>query len=549
MNLSFGPPKTIQTKAGPMVCRICSNLTPEFWAGYKVHREQLSLQGFTLKNNNGRFELHHISVPKEPSKPVKIAPYTLHSSKGLLPYQKAPVAHLCASLLASRKALDASEMGVGKSYHAIAVARELNLMPVIICPKVVIPSWKKVCEHFKVKPGFIANWEGVKTKNFKFGSLKPDSFTGKPNFEWHISKKSRVLFIFDEAHKANGNGTGFSKILISAKDYYVLMATGTPITKLSDFRAIGSMLGMFDYDKFNTWLEQRAQIKDDINDKYISTSDAEDLAQLHKEIFPSFGVRVRKKDIPGFPDIQNLCETIEIKNPDLQDKQFNITMDKIKKLEKQKISAKQKFQKIKAFRSTVDDIQAQKLLTQIRKAQANQIVLYLRYRQLAEKLKIPSLVSYTKDLLLQNYSVAVFCNFNDSIDSLLKHFPKAGYIRGGQKPSDRQIFIDKFQKNSLKLILCNIDAGGIGISLHDTNGNFPRISLICPNPSAYKTSQVLHRIHRSGGKSKAINKLLFAAKTIEEKVCDTVQQKLKALDKLLDGDLAESETFTYTGEK
>ena len=50
-------------------------------------------------------------------------------------------------------------------------------------------------------------------------------------------------------------------------------------------------------------------------------------------------------------------------------------------------------------------------------------------------------------------------------------------------------------------------AGGTGLSLHDVNGEHPRVSLISPSFSAIDLKQALGRIHRAGAKSPAVQKL------------------------------------------
>jgi superfamily II DNA or RNA helicase len=85
--------------------------------------------------------------------------------------------------------------------------------------------------------------------------------------------------------------------------------------------------------------------------------------------------------------------------------------------------------------------------------------------------------------------------------------------------------------------LVNTAAGGAGLSLHDLNGKYPRMAIISPTPSAVNLRQVLGRIHRDGAKSKALQKIVFAANTEEEDVCENVKKKLHNLDIINDGDL------------
>jgi hypothetical protein len=82
-----------------------------------------------------------------------------------------------------------------------------------------------------------------------------------------------------------------------------------------------------------------------------------------------------------------------------------------------------------------------------------------------------------------------------------------------------------------------IQAGGVGINLHDEHGGHPRVSLISPGFSAIDLRQTLGRIHRAGGQSPAIQKIIFAADSVEMRVCALVKKKLNHLDLINDDEL------------
>jgi superfamily II DNA or RNA helicase len=64
-----------------------------------------------------------------------------------------------------------------------------------------------------------------------------------------------------------------------------------------------------------------------------------------------------------------------------------------------------------------------------------------------------------------------------------------------------------------------------------------RHSIISPSFSAIHLVQALGRIHRAEGKSPCIQKVLFAAGTIEEHACRRVQARINNIDMLNDADL------------
>jgi hypothetical protein len=88
------------------------------------------------------------------------------------------------------------------------------------------------------------------------------------------------------------------------------------------------------------------------------------------------------------------------------------------------------------------------------------------------------------------------------------------------------------------VIIGIIQACREGLNLHDLNGNHPRVALIMPCPSIFDTRQVLGRVHRAGGKSRSIQYLVYAASVpIEESICEKLDEKLKRLDLLSDGEI------------
>ena len=62
------------------------------------------------------------------------------------------------------------------------------------------------------------------------------------------------------------------------------------------------------------------------------------------------------------------------------------------------------------------------------------------------------------------------------------------------------------------------------------------MSIISPSWSGYETRQTLGRIHRAGSKTPAIQKLVYVAKTYEESIAKLIENKLKTIDAINDGD-------------
>ena len=169
---------------------------------------------------------------------------------------------------------------------------------------------------------------------------------------------------------------------------------------------------------------------------------------------------------------------------------------------------------------------------------ANQLTAILRARQKIELIKVPLFLEMIEESLESEMSVVVFCNFTETINALSERLNTKCIVNGDPKNvKNRQSNIDNFQADKERVILINISAGGAGLSLHDINGKYPRISLISPSYSAVLMRQATGRVWRDSAKSRSIQKIVFVSGTVEEKVCESVKLKLENMDTLNDGDL------------
>jgi hypothetical protein len=109
---------------------------------------------------------------------------------------------------------------------------------------------------------------------------------------------------------------------------------------------------------------------------------------------------------------------------------------------------------------------------------------------------------------------------------------------------ERRGNIGSFQRGDSKVIVGIIQACREGLNLHDLTGDAPRVALIMPTPSIFDTRQVLGRVHRAGGKSRSCQFLIYAAGVpIEEHICSKLDEKLKRLDLLNDGEIDPTISF------
>jgi len=167
----------------------------------------------------------------------------------------------------------------------------------------------------------------------------------------------------------------------------------------------------------------------------------------------------------------------------------------------------------------------------------NELVIRLRAREKTEMLKIPLIQEMVEDSIESGMSVVIFLNFSASIDALAERLNTKCIFDGRISDKIREQNKKDFQSNKERIIIINSAAGGVGLSIGDEIGKYPRIALISPDDSAFKMKQVQGRIWRENSKSKSIIRFIFISNTIEEQVSNNVRQKLFNMDLINDSDL------------
>ena len=228
---------------------------------------------------------------------------------------------------------------------------------------------------------------------------------------------------------------------------------------------------------------------------------------------------MRIADIPDFPSTQIIAEPV----------------DTGREREIQKIYDQLKIDLNRAD-AVGDQVRKDEIAEAINANAANHLTIMLRARQDIERLKIDTFASMTADAVAEGMIVAIFVNFDESLHETAKRCGTDCVIHCGQTAVEREEAIRRFQANEVSVIVCNIRAGGVGVSLHDPTGIKPRLALISPTFSAQDLRQALGRVHRAGG-AHSIQRIIFAAETVEERACEAVESKLACIDALNDGDL------------
>ena len=431
----------------------------------------------------------------------------------LLNYQRDHAARITNALMQLGVAVDTSEMGTGKTYIATSTAICLGLRLVVVAPKAVLPAWKKVAALFGAEVVMILNYEAIKTGKSGLGKFENGEFI------WTLPPD--VLVVFDEAQRCKARDSKNSKLLIAARRQRIktLLCSATVASNPLEMYAAGFALGLHDLWNYWQWAREHGVRKGRFGMEF--DGDTQSLARIHHKIFNELGAgsRMRIADIPDFPSTQIIAEPVDTgREREIQEIYDQLKMD----LNRADVAG--------------DHVRKAEIAEEINANAANHLTIMLRARQDIERLKIDTFASMASDAVAEGMSVAIFVNFDETLHQTAKRCGTDCVIHGGQTGAHREDAIRRFQANEASVIVCNIRAGGVGVSLHDPTGLKPRLALISPTFSAQDLRQALGRVHRAGG-AHSIQRIIFAAGTVEERACEAVESKLACIDALNDGDL------------
>ena len=424
----------------------------------------------------------------------------------LFDWQKSHATKLADSLIKFGYAKDGSDTGTGKTVVALSVAKALGLTPFVVCPKSVVPSWKDWMQQFDL-PNFVFNYEKLIRGKLEYYKRK-----GSQRF-WTLHPE-RVLLIFDEDHRCKGAKSENAKMMIAAKSrgLNTLSLGATSCANPIEMRALGYLLDLHDDKGWWNWCLKNG-CKRGTFGGLTFTGNKSALKRIHDHIYKlGRGSRLKITDLPpgSFPDGVVIPEGYDVGSAaEIED----IYSD---------------------LKRTLEEIEDKK------SDEDNALTAQLRARQQVEILKIPVLEELARDALDADNSVVIFVNFRDTLEALLRRLAgshEISVIDGSQSEVARDKEVRRFQKDESRVCLAMTQAGGTGLSLHDVNGEHPRVSLISPSFSAIDLKQALGRIHRAGAKSPAVQKIVFADNTVEMRVCRLVRKKLNNIDLINDDEM------------
>lgn len=431
----------------------------------------------------------------------------------LFPYQRNGVAYT----LEKERVIIGDQPGLGKTGQAIAAAVGANAKCIlVICPATLKENWKRewkiwtgkdaivLSERVKntwpqyYKVGmcnvFICNYESLK-KYFVESINTPE---GKPFRLNHIKFKETIdLFdtvIIDEIHRCKDGKTQQSKFCmgISKGKQRVYALTGTPVVN----KPTDLIPQLYIINQLNQVFGGYKKFVDRFCQGYSGASNLKELNYLLRK--HCFYRREKQEVLKDLPDkIRNIVR-VDITNRAEYTKAEN--------------------QFIEFLRENLG-----KNEEEISKSLRGEVMVQMQIlKKVAARGKMTAFIEDVKEVVEAGEKVVLFAWHKDIVHQLKASFLGSVSIVGEDTMESRQKAVDLFQNDErVKVIICNIKSGGVGITLTASS----RVSFIELPWTPADCDQCEDRTHRIGQKNSVEAKYFLGHQTIDEYIYSIIEKK------------------------
>lgn len=425
----------------------------------------------------------------------------------------------------------ADEMGLGKTIQSIGFLSDYfcdkkDNFALIVSPSSLIYNWKKEFEvyasHLKicVIDGNVEKRDQLFKQLSKYDVVIISYNLLKINLDKFNGKKFGVMII-DEGHTIKNRFTKFAKAIMTINAEHKIALTGTPMENntLELWSLFNFIMPGFLND-FNSFK------------KFVSSGTEENYKNLQYKISPFILRRTKKDVLKDLPEKNEKLMFIDF-NPEQKILYFNL-LESIKKDIDKSILEKD-IEKNKIFILS--------LLTKLRQLCCSPKLLYENAKTNGNKFDV--CIELIDEIIEKGEKVLLFSQFTEMISIFQKELYSRNIefltITGNTAKKERQNLVELFNSNdSIKVFLISLKAGGVGLNLTSAN-NVIHYDLWW-NVSV--ENQASDRAHRIGQKNNVTIYKLVMNDSIEEKIIDIQNTKKELINKILDFNKVDSDSFS-----
>lgn len=415
----------------------------------------------------------------------------------LFPYQKVAVEFIER---AGGRAMDADQMGLGKTATAIGYSVYKNARTLVICPKSVKINWVREIERFAGKKACLWHSDGHEGRtNAQFHVINYDIVQ---KYLKEFKEQKFDLLVCDEATYLKNHKSIRSKCILGyykerrkypgIKTKWALLLTGTPI--LNRPMEAFTLLSFLDKNRFNN----------------------------------AWHFKMRYGGDPGYPP-QNLDE--------LHERTKDLVIRRLKSQVASELPPKQRFDllvemskaEIKNYNKHINHLFSKwRLNGHPSAAHMPEIRNYLF------ELKFPRITEFIDEMLGSDRPVLVFTIHQEHAYRIGAHYGEsARVLTGNETGKARQAIIDDLATGKAKVGVFTVGAGGMGI-----DGLQHQIDAVLFVdrwwvPAIHEQAE--DRVHRKGQQGQVQVWYLTAEGTYDEHMRDVLLAKQVIIDKAVDG--------------
>lgn len=406
-------------------------------------------------------------------------------------------------LLDRKKAILADEMGSGKTHSSIMAGNRVEGKKLVVCPSGLRYNWEKEISYTTDMDIDIIE----DSKKWKSPTETGWTIISYDLLREHLDtvlSEGYAVAIFDEAHYCRaidreGKPKSFrarSLLAVSENVDYLFLLTGTPVVNGNKdlyvlLKAIGHSLSY-------SWARYSKRY---CGAKLIGRRWIYDGNSNEEELFSLLKYRMLRRLKDEFIDLPQ------------KHREF-IPVD---------IDLKEYMGKVNEYMDSKNGLTMEK---------GRHLVFLNAMRSIIAKEKVSSTIELADKLLSQGESVVIFSNFSSVVRKVMEHYgDRAVKITGEDSAKKRQEAVNLFQSGQMKIIVCNIIAGGVGITL--TRG-----SHLIKNDFSWLPAEHLQaedRIHRIGKEEECFIHYMYTRDTIDEKMAKTLEKRLSSISRTLNG--------------
>lgn len=409
-----------------------------------------------------------------------------------------------SKLLSHKVMLNANDMGCGKTFEQILVGESLPMKKLVVCPPTLRINWKKEILHVNPEANIHILYSADEFKTVDGWNII--GYNSLDKFQKELESEKFQVIMIDEAHyiqAVSNSGTpdskrAYSVLRLAATANYVYPITGTPKTNRNKnlFNILRTIRHPLSRGKWAFPNYGRTYCDGHNNGwgwDYEGNSNDE---ELNAQLVP-FMIRHLKSEVLPHLKKQRIVTPVEV---DLREYHYEIS----------------------------------EYLNNRTNKNAEDLARLMRARKILATQKVGESIDFAKNIIMEDKKVVIVTCFTEVVKAVEKAF-KGNVVKlvGGMSDEAKDKAISEFQEGAPQVMVMNIVAGGVGVTLTKSYNMVINDFDWVPG----NLTQAEDRICRGGQTEEYCNiyYLYASGADMDEVFADTLTSKFSTINTTVDG--------------